>query len=546
MFFTILKFLFVCLEVLAIFNLLIIVHELGHFLAARWRGLHVEGFGIWFGKPIWKRKINGITYSLGSIPAGGFVKLPQMAPMESLEGETEIPLEDLKPISALDKIIVAFAGPLFSFLLAIAFAVVVWGIGRPVSESEATTVIGYVIPDSPAEKAGLQAGDKILEVDGKPVTRFGGMGSDSVTWRIVRSEGETIPVKVERDGKEMTFSPKPIVPKTSLLTRKGLRQIQILPAETPVVAKVQPNTPGEESGLQPNDQIVGVNSHRIYSSLGISEYAKAHPGEPLMLDVQRGSQALKLPFHPRGAVVGDVLKGSPAAAGGLKPGDRITSVDGHEIVLPDQVSDFVKASAGRAITLSGERKGEKFDVSVTPETPEDDDRPRIGILWGDSDGIVLGTSGKMQIVHPRPLEQIRASVASIVNTVDAVAAPKSTVSVQHLGGPLMMMRIYYKMLESEQGWRMALWFSVVLNVNLALLNLLPIPVLDGGHITFALIEAVLRKPVNYRVLEIVNTAAALLVIGFMLFITFFDVQDFFGGKGPSMKFKSKAPSAETR
>ena len=130
LFSSILYSLFICIEVLAIFNLLIIVHELGHFLAARWRGLRVEGFGIWFGKPIWKKKINGVTYSLGSIPAGGFVKLPQMAPMEALEGETEIPLEELTPISSTDKIIVAFAGPLFSFMLAVAFAVVVWQIGR--------------------------------------------------------------------------------------------------------------------------------------------------------------------------------------------------------------------------------------------------------------------------------------------------------------------------------------------------------------------------------------------------------------------------------
>src|SRR5881394_396886 len=92
-------------EVLALFNLLIIVHELGHFLAAKWRGLYIERFGIWFGKPIWEKKINGIWYSLGSIPAGGFVKLPQLAPMEALEGETEIPKDQLKPISPLDKII---------------------------------------------------------------------------------------------------------------------------------------------------------------------------------------------------------------------------------------------------------------------------------------------------------------------------------------------------------------------------------------------------------------------------------------------------------
>src|SRR3982751_6248726 len=105
----ILKFIFIFLEVLLLFNLLIAVHELGHFLAARWRGLKVERFAIWFGKPIWKTKINGVEYALGSIPAGGYVSLPQMAPMEAIEGKSESSGESLPPISALDKIIVAVA-----------------------------------------------------------------------------------------------------------------------------------------------------------------------------------------------------------------------------------------------------------------------------------------------------------------------------------------------------------------------------------------------------------------------------------------------------
>src|SRR5246127_3915099 len=122
---SILKVIFIVLEVLLLFNLLIFVHELGHFLAARWRGLKIERFAIWFGKPIWKTKINGVEYALGTIPAGRYVYLPQMAPMEMIEGKAEgTASEPLPNISALDKIIVAFAGPLFSFLLALAFAVV--------------------------------------------------------------------------------------------------------------------------------------------------------------------------------------------------------------------------------------------------------------------------------------------------------------------------------------------------------------------------------------------------------------------------------------
>src|SRR6187399_2945726 len=119
MLFSTLKFFLIALEVLAIFNVLIFVHELGHFLAGKWRGLYVEEFALWFGKPLWRKKIGGVWYAINSIPAGGYVKLPQMAPMGGLEGEAaDLPPEARRTISPLDKIIVAFAGPLFSLLLA--------------------------------------------------------------------------------------------------------------------------------------------------------------------------------------------------------------------------------------------------------------------------------------------------------------------------------------------------------------------------------------------------------------------------------------------
>src|SRR5215510_16095247 len=98
---SILKFILIFLEVLLLFNLLIFVHELGHFLAARWRGLKVDRFAIWFGKPIWQKEINGIVYCLGSIPAGGYVALPQMASMEAIEGKTENKADQLPQVSAL-------------------------------------------------------------------------------------------------------------------------------------------------------------------------------------------------------------------------------------------------------------------------------------------------------------------------------------------------------------------------------------------------------------------------------------------------------------
>ncbi len=440
----------VIIEVLIIFNLLIVVHEIGHFLAARWRGLYIEKFGVWFGKPLWKKTINGVQYSLGSLPFGGFVALPQLAPMDIIEGKADIDREQLPPISALDKIIVAVAGPFFSLLLGFVFATMVWIVGYPVSESDMTTVVGYIMPDSPAQKAGMREGDKILEVDGKPVTRFLGM-NDSVSWAVVRSEGETVPVKFERGGQVQTVEVEPHKAETRGWSRKSVRQLLILPAETAIIDKVEPNSPAAVAGLRPRDIIRGFNHTPIYNPIALLEYIKKHPDETLTLEVERNGSRLEVPVKP--------------------------------VPLPTD---------GKM-------------------------QPRIGIQWD--------TSGQMSIAHPSPIELIHNSVTSTLNTLGAVASPKSDVKLQHLSGPIGIGRIYYLFFVSERGWQLALWLSVVLNVNLAILNMLPIPVLDGGHILFGLIESVRRKPLNMRVLEVVQGTCTLLIVGVIIYITFFDLQD---------------------
>lgn len=465
----VLRFLFILLEVVILFNLLIIVHELGHFLAARWRGLVVEKFGVWFGKPLWKKTIHGVQYSLGTIPFGGFVSVPQLAPMDIIEGKVEIDRAKLPPVSALDKIIVAVAGPLFSLLLALAFACVVWFVGHPVGESDQTTVIGYVQEDSPAAKGGLLPGDRILEVDGKAVIRFSGM-NDSVIWNVVRSEGETIPFTVERNGAVRNFSVEPYRAETRGWRRKNVRQVLILPAQTPIVEEVQPNTPAAAAGLQKGDVIRGFNGAPIFHPIALADHIEKNPEQTLSLQVLR--------------------------------------------------------------------EGKLLEPQVTPTMLADDSgkkTPRIGIRWD--------SAGRTSISHPSPVEQVYNSVTSTLNTIGAVASPKSDVKLQHLSGPVGIGRIYYLLFQSEYGWKLALWFSVILNVNLAILNMLPIPVLDGGHIVLAIIESIRRKPVNIRVLELVQTACAVLIIGYMLYVTFYDVQDLPFIRDRLDKLEAPAPKA---
>jgi regulator of sigma E protease len=465
----ILRVVFILLEVIILFNLLIVVHELGHFLAARWRGLFIEGFGVWFGKPIWKKTINGVQYSLGSLPFGGFVKLPQLAPMDVIEGKADVDRAALPKISALDKIIVAIAGPLFSLLLALFFACVVWAVGHPVSESDLTTVIGYVHQDSPAAKAGLRPGDKILEVDGRPVSRFFGM-NDSVVWNVVRSERAVIPFKIERDGKIMDVDVVPHIAETSGWRRKSTRQVMIQPAVTPLVEGVKKDTPAEKAGLKAGDIVTRVNGTRIFNALSLVDEIEKHPDDEVTLDVRRGSEQVQLKMRP---------------------------------VM---------------ITADGVTK------------------PRIGIEWD--------AGGRLSLSHPDPVEQVYHSITSTLQTIGAVASPSSDVKLQHMSGPIMIVRIYYMLFESDNGWKLALWFSVILNVNLAILNMLPIPVLDGGHIVLALIESVRRKPVNMKILEWVQTACATLIIGYMLYISFFDIGDLLGKNSDQKSSKKQTPAAE--
>jgi regulator of sigma E protease len=463
---TVLQIALLIFVVVMLFNIIIFVHELGHFLAGKWRGLQIDRFQIWFGKPIWKKEINGVQYGLGWIPAGGFVALPQMAPMESIEGGNK----DSKPlpkITPLDKIIVAFAGPLFSLLLALLAAVVVWGVGKP-KDFVPTTTIGFVLEDSPGEKAGILPGDRILEINGRPVEGFAG-SLDSITERIILSSGETINFIVERPGVEqpLTLSSGFETEESRWFQRRGLRQVGLAPAGPALVGHVYENSPAAKAGLEKGDVILSANGNPLFSGAQLSRYFERAASDPVRLTVRKPS-------------------------------------------------------------------GENIETDITPEIPvqadPEDKRPMIGVKWDRAADV------DVRIVHPNPFAQVGDSLRMMWVTITSVADPQSNIGVDHLSGPVGIGKMLYQLLLTENGWRRIIGFMVLFNVNLAVLNMLPFPVLDGGHITLAILEKIAGKPVQTKVLEIVQTVCALALISLMLYVTSKDIGDPFGrggGKQPT-------------
>jgi regulator of sigma E protease len=460
---------FLIFLVILSFNFMIFIHELGHFLAARWRGLKIEKFQIWFGKPIWQKTINGVQYGLGSIPAGGFVSLPQMAPMETIEGSNQSD-EPLPPVKPIDKIIVAVAGPLFSLGFALTLGLIVWGVGKPQDIIHETT-IGYIKKDSPSDKAGMLVGDKVIAVDGKPVKYYLG-GVEGVKENVVLSTKESIAITVEREG-------------------------QAKPIELNCSFEIAPSRWFERRGLR----MIGIS----FST-------------PL--------------------VVEDLLANSPGSKAGLLKGDKLVSVDGIKVWSDMQLMDYLKPRENQEIKLSILRKDQPIDLAVTPRRPckpettaEGETPAMLGVSW-NFDGVV-----DEHIVHPSPIQQCTNSIKMMFATFTALLSPKSNIGIDQLSGPVSIAKAKFDILKTDQGLRRLLAFLVLINVNLAIFNMLPFPVLDGGHVTLALMEMVARRPVRARALEYLQSACALLLMGVFAYITFKDVGGFFTGESEQAKIE---------
>jgi regulator of sigma E protease len=208
----------------------------------------------------------------------------------------------------------------------------------------------------------------------------------------------------------------------------------------------------------------------------------------------------------------------------------ILAVDGEEIVQREQLFELIRLSKGRTLEFTVLRDGEETQLEITPARPASSDSTAkdkpldymIGATFQAPQPVVR------EWRRPGPFKQVGDTLRTMWITLTTVASPDSDIGIQHLSGPVGIGKIQYFSLLLDNPFHRILTFMVLINVNLALLNLLPFPVLDGGHITIATMEAIARRPVNVRFLEVLQLAFVFLLFGIMLYVTSKDVVDDFG------------------
>jgi regulator of sigma E protease len=532
---------------------LIFVHELGHFIVAKALGVKVVRFSIGFGPRLFGFVRGETEYRISLLPLGGYVKMAGDDPSEELAPEDRgRGFLEQRPWK---RFVIALAGPAANlvFPAIIYFALALGQNGDPT----AGPVVGTVSPGSPAAEAGLQAGDRILSVavpgePSQPVRYFGDLRD-----LVSPHPGEPLTFRVERDGAEIP--PLRIVPSADEesnpieTTRRGV--IGVTPYYVP--ALVAPARPGSAGGLEPFDLVVAANGTPVRHLGELKKVTEANRCAPLDLEVVReapvplpgatlasfesvrlsnvpacakdGSPAF-LPADPTvSTFIAAVVPGSPADVAGLRRGDALAAINGTP------VRSFLRDvnALGREFKIGTPVQLELADGRTTTLVPGKE--TYVDEITKDRmERIALGFHpDRRSLVEPRallvaevPLQRGIREMASLASRQLSEVVRLTVLGIQRIvtgqisfktvGGPIMLFSIASE--AAEEGWASFLFKMALISVNLGLMNLLPIPVLDGGHIAQAMVEGVTRRPLSIRTREIANIVGIILLFTLMVFV----------------------------
>ncbi|MBZ5581696.1 MAG: RIP metalloprotease RseP [Acidobacteriia bacterium] len=428
------------LWVAILIGVMINIHELGHFWMARFFDVRVDTFSFGFGPRLFGFRRGETDYRLSLIPFGGYVK---MAGDQSSDDATSNDPRSVLAKPRWQRLLIAFAGPFMNAVLAVGLLTGMYmaSFSTP-SPADLAPVIGGVLPDSPAAKAGIQPGDRIVALDGKA----------DPTWEDISLKEDTsayrpMLVTAERDGRRFDTTVTPTL-----------------------------------------DEFSGVGS---------AGWAK------------------------RGEVeIYNVSPGMPAAKAGLKPGDVILTADGQPVQSTIKLQEVTKSSGGRPVTLEYERKGRKYTVTMAPVFEKKDGPPR----WM----IGVGPALKPHYINSRlslpeafreSLRENKKGARMLVQVLEGLVQRR--MSAKNITGPIGMIQLSGN--AAREGASVFLGLMAVVSLQLAIFNLLPIPILDGGVILMLLIEMAMQRDLSMNVKEAVLKLGFVFIMLLVAFVVYNDI-----------------------
>ena len=440
-------------------GVLIVVHEYGHYLAARLCNVRVLRFSVGFGRPIatWRLGRDATEWSIAAIPFGGYVKMldEREAPVDVQEAHRAFNRQ-----SVGRRFLIVIAGPVFNFLFAIALYAGLYMHGVP----EARPVLAAPAAGTLAHTAGFNAGDTVRSIEGDAITTW-----QDLRWRVLQGA----------------------------LQREALR--------------------------------FEVSATRGDIAMHVLDLRK-YPSEEVESDTLEriGLRLYRPPLPP---VIGHVVTGSVAERAGLRPDDRVAQADGKDVATWEQLVQAIRARPGEVLRLIVERSGARLSIDVLPDAATENGM-RIGRI-GAAASIPASESERIVVrVSYGPLESLgKAAVKtwdiSIFSLKMLGKMLVGEVSWKHLSGPVTIAD--YAGQSAQMGWLAYATFLALISISLGVLNLLPIPLLDGGHLMYYSVEIIKGSPVSERAMELGQRVGMALLIVVMAFAFYNDLNRLFSG-----------------
>lgn len=522
---------------LLLVSVLVVIHELGHFVAAKLLDFKVLRFSVGFGRPLFRVPLGETEYQVALIPLGGYVRILG-------EDGDDVPAPEAgrafhsKPL--WQRLIVVFAGPVANLLLPLGIYFVFFA-GH---DRLPAAVVGDVLAGGPAANAGIAPGDRVIAIDGDPVRYW-----EELEQAVQQSIGQELRLRLRRGDKEFE---KYIVPVEQVVrTRDGRATPQGFIGVThapflPLVGVIDPTSPASQAGLRTGDLIISIDGEAMHNWTEVKvrlerttrrtslvylrgqsvpgmaevEVLEAHFADliPETRMLPNGRHTVYTGLEPAEMFVARVEPGSPGAAAGLRPGDLITALDGepveHWMVLDQRLQSRPEhvwtvswqraarsaASEGGAASAAGAAV-----IAMTGQLRQavEEERDEYGhsvksLAFGAENefeggrGVLEPIGSRVQYAAVKAVERTGETIGAMVSGF--VAILRGRVPGDSVGGPLMMYRV--ASVSGHKGWDSFLLMLALISVNLGLINLLPVPVLDGGHLMVFAAEAVRQRPLS--------------------------------------------------